>query len=127
MILLVFGWLLIGSAFLCLGWSGQGWQRRRPFNPYNAGLCLAGGLILFASGLSLSLRGRIAQLLSDRADLVISDPSYWVGCTMMLAGETVLVWAASLQEGRRYSRKFWWSYWAAMLAWALFVALRALT
>lgn len=126
MILLIFGWMLIGCGFVSWGWAGAGWKRRKPFSPYNAGLCLAAGLILFTSGLGLSLRGRIEQLLVDRADLSIADPSYWIGCVMMLAGETLLVWTSSLGEGRRYSRRFWWLYCAALLAWTCFVVVRTI-
>ena len=126
MILLVFGWMLIGCGFVSWGFAGEGWKRRQPFTPYNAGLCLAGGLLLFASGLGLSLRGRLEQLLFDRADLSIDDLTYWIGCAMMLAGETLLVWTSSLGEGRRYSRRFWGLYWSGMIAWAVFVMMRAI-
>lgn len=117
MILLVFGWMLIGSVFILGGWFRQGWRERYPVSIYNAALMMALGMDLHALGFTLQLYGRIEQIMIDGASFYTDDPIYWAGSAMIIAGKTFFVWVASLGSGRSYSKKFIWSYWACITAW----------
>mgnify|MGYP003665941152 CR=1 FL=1 len=123
--LLIFGWMLIGSAFIVAGWVRQAWRYRRPVSAYNAALVLSVGLDLLALGMALQLYSRIGQIL-EGAQLASNDPLYFIGAALVMAGKTAFVWIAALKDGRRYSAPFWWSYWAAIAAWSLFVLLRSI-
>lgn len=120
MILLVFGWMLVGSIYITAGWFRAGWRHRLPLSVYNAALMLALGMDLHALGMALTTYGRLEQILRDGASFGTDDPVYWFGAGMVIAGKTFFVWVASLGEGRTYSRKFWWSYWASLAAWMAF-------
>lgn len=120
MILLAFGSLMIASAFIILGWFREGWRQRYPASLYNAGLCMSLGMDLTAGGFVLMLGGRVQQILLNTANLATESPIYWVGVAMLFTGKTFFVWLAALGEGRTYSKKFIWSYWACLAAWAAF-------
>lgn len=122
MILLAFGWMLIGSVFIVGGWFRQGWRYRFPATQYNAALVLAVGMDLHALGFAMQLYGRIEQILFDGATFDSDDPIYWLGTLGILAGKTAFVWVAALKKGRDYSRPFVYSYGGCLAAWAVFVA-----
>ena len=120
MILLTFGWLIIGSAFIFCGWFREGWRHRIPLSVYNAGLVMAVGMDLHALGFALQLSGRIDQILSHGETFATESPIYWLGMAMVFTAKTFFVWIAALGEGRSYSRWFVWSYWFCIAAWAAF-------
>ena len=122
MILLAFGWLIIGSVFILGGWFRQGWRHRHPPSFYNAGLVMAVGMDLHSLGFALQLGGRIQQILLDGAEFDTASPVYWIGTAGILAGKSFFVWLAALGEGRQYSKPFLFSYLASLAAWAAFSA-----
>lgn len=122
MILLAFGWLLIGSAFIVIGWFRHGWRHRYPPSFYNAALCMAIGMDLVSAGFMMQLGGRIQQILIGGESFATHSPIYWIGTVFMIIGKSLFVWLAALKEGRAYSKPFLWSYWAFLAAWAAFTA-----
>ncbi|WP_375291811.1 hypothetical protein [Qipengyuania sp.] len=119
MILLLFGWMLIGSAFIGLGWSRSGWRARFPLSIFNAALVMSVGIDLVALGYGFTLFGRIEQILRDGQSFAIQNPFYFLGAVMVIAGKSALVWVAAMGEGRTYRRPFWFAYLAALASWFL--------
>lgn len=120
MILLTFGFMLIGSLFILAGWFRQGWRHRYPVSFYNAGLCMAVGMDMHSIGMMMQLSGRIQQIIIDSETFATESPVYWIGMILVIAAKTFFVWLAALGEGRTYSKPFIWSYWACLAAWAVF-------
>ena len=121
-ILLVFGWLTIGSIFIIGGWFRQGWRKRIPYSFHNAVLVLALALEFHAAGYALQLQGRIREILFDGKNFATDDAGFWIGTLFILTGKTLFVWVAALGPGRTYSKPYVGAYWASLLAWAIFTA-----
>lgn len=120
-IALIFGWMLIGSLFILIGWGLAAWRHRHPVNIWNAGLLMALGMDLHSIGMIMQLYGRLEQMLVDGASFATDDPIFFGGALLVVSGKSLFVWVAALREGRSFSRRLWCSYWLAMLAWALLV------
>lgn len=118
-ILLIFGWMLIGSAFIILGWARPGWRRRYPLSIYNAALMMSLGMDTHAAGWIFTTYGRMEQILRDGASFATDDPLYYAGAALVLIGKSLFVWVAALGEGRTYRRPFWFAYLAVMAGWPL--------
>lgn len=117
--LAIFGWMLIGSAFILAGWGLTAWRHRRPLNIWNAGLMMALGMDLHTAGMLMTLYSRIDQMLVDGVSFATDNWLFFAGSVLIIAGKSLFVWVAALREGRTFSRNFWWAYWVAMLLWAL--------
>ena len=117
---LIFGWMLIGSAFILLGWGMSFWRHRKPASIWNAAALMAAGMDLHAIGMVMTLYGRLEQILSDGRSFATEDPVYFIGSVLVIAGKSLFVWVAALREGRTYSHTIWWSYVACMALWLLF-------
>lgn len=120
MILLVFGWLLIGCAFILVGWVPETGRHASPLSRFNAPFLMAVFMDLHALGFILTFGGRIGQILFDGASFDTESPIYWAGTAMILAAKTGFIWVASLGEGRKWSKPLMFSYFACLLAWAGF-------
>lgn len=120
MILLVFGWMLIASAFILIGWFNEGYKHRFPVTVYNAALMMSVGMDLHALGFMLQLGSRINQILFHGMSFDTDDVVYWVGVGSILIGKTMFVWVSAMGNGKRYSKKIMVSYWALIAAWAGF-------
>lgn len=120
MIVLLFGWLVIGSAWVLTGWFLEAVRHSHTLSRFNAPLVLAVAMDLHALGFALQLSGRLEQVLHDGANFDTAAPIYWVGISMLFVAKTLFVWVAALREGRNYSLALIWSYWLALVAWGGF-------
>ncbi|MBX7496749.1 hypothetical protein K3172_12860 [Qipengyuania sp. 6B39] len=121
MILLAFGWLLIGCAFIFAGWLAQAFEQGGERSLFNAGFVMAVCMDLHSLGFMLTFGGRIQQMLFDGATFATVSPVYWFGTGLIFLAKTGFVWLAALGEGRDWSKLFVFSYFFCLLAWAAFV------
>ena len=121
MILLAFGWLLIGCAYIFFGWLSEALKHTKRLSPFNAALVMAVCMNLLALGFILMFGGRIEQMLVDGSEFATESPVYWFGTVLIFFSKSGFVWLAALGEGREWSKPFVFSYLACLLAWAGFV------